>query len=325
MPHPEPFRNDAPARLWQDAPMPCRIYLPPRQACALFALALALTACGPRTPPPDPDRDRELNRFREAVQTVQERYIDADTVPLDLLISNSLRGVIEQLDPHAVIIRTGTAAPAAPPPDAPAVEYIPPGPDGIAVLRIFRFAHDTATALRDAAPAAAAPPPLGLLLDARAAAGQHYEAAAAVAEWLLPRGSVVGALVDGPGAPPRPITTRAPPRWFADLPVIALIDNQTAGPAEWLAAALQHHHRALLVGTPTRGLTQVRQPVVLDEHWTVLLSTGRALDPNGQPVTGAPLLPDIPVSPPTENDENIDWIGQRGIQVLSERLPPAPP
>ncbi len=37
-----------------------------------------------------------------------------------------------------------------------------------------------------------------------------------------------------------------------DLPLVALVDAETANTAEWLAAALQDNHRAVLVGTATQ-------------------------------------------------------------------------
>jgi carboxyl-terminal processing protease len=44
---------------------------------------------------------------------------------------------------------------------------------------------------------------------------------------------------------------------FRGWPIAVLVDRSTAGTAEWLAAALQDNHRAVVVGSPTQGARQV--------------------------------------------------------------------
>ena len=45
---------------------------------------------------------------------------------------------------------------------------------------------------------------------------------------------------------------------FRGWPIAVLVDQNTAGAAEWLAAALQDNHRAVVVGSPSRGAHQAR-------------------------------------------------------------------
>ena len=40
---------------------------------------------------------------------------------------------------------------------------------------------------------------------------------------------------------------------FRGWPMAVLVGEFTRGTAEWLAAAIQDNHRAMLVGSPTRG------------------------------------------------------------------------
>ena len=47
---------------------------------------------------------------------------------------------------------------------------------------------------------------------------------------------------------------------FRGWPIAVLVDQNTSGTAEWLAAALQDNHRAVIVGSPTAG-AQRRRPV----------------------------------------------------------------
>ena len=62
-----------------------------------------------------------------------------------------------------------------------------------------------------------------------------------------------------------------------DIPVVILVDAETASAAEVLAAALKDHNRATLVGMPTFGKGAIQYPLRLD--WL------DEKDPNGKPKT----------------------------------------
>jgi carboxyl-terminal processing protease len=47
---------------------------------------------------------------------------------------------------------------------------------------------------------------------------------------------------------------------FRGWPIAVLVDQNTSGTAEWLAAALQDNHRATIVGWPTRGAQRATYP-----------------------------------------------------------------
>lgn len=290
----------------------------------LLVATTALSGCGGREPDPPADasrRDRELRMFQESVRTVQERYVDADRVSLDILISNSIKGMVAEIDPYATLLFSG--APAAErtaiPDDVALVELIDRGNPRITVLKVYGFQPQTRKQLRALESAARDRSPAAILIDARGAAGSDYQAAADLAAWLLPRNATVGALVDKQGEPARAVTTRRAPVW-PSTPVLMLVDGDTAGPAEWLASALQFHHRVRLFGEPTRGLTVQQTPVPVTDQWTVLLTTGRALNPDGRDITGAPLVPDIQATPDPENRENVDWLYQRALETLEAEL-----
>jgi hypothetical protein len=85
---------------------------------------------------------------------------------------------------------------------------------------------------------------------------------------------------------------------FREWPLVVLIDGVTAGTAEWLAAALQDNHRAVLVGLPSASAlgmlgagVQSTIPVG-DGAWSIVLTTGRLERGDGRPLgleaAGAP-------------------------------------
>jgi carboxyl-terminal processing protease len=70
---------------------------------------------------------------------------------------------------------------------------------------------------------------------------------------------------------------------FPNLPVVVLINGDTSGGAELIAAALQDHKRAVICGQRSRGKGSVQTPLQLDRpDLTVKLTTGTFLRPSGQ-------------------------------------------
>ena len=72
---------------------------------------------------------------------------------------------------------------------------------------------------------------------------------------------------------------------FRNLPLALLVDGQTSGPAEWLAAALQDNGRAVIMGSPTKGegYTESAGPSVYPET-VLLMSTGLLERADGTPI-----------------------------------------
>src|SRR5262249_5969310 len=86
----------------------------------------------------------------------------------------------------------------------------------------------------------------GLVLDLRYASGANYAAAGSVADLVLTSEQL---LIDGGSGVARS-TAKQPP---LTLPTMVLINTQTRGAAEALAAVLRQAGAALLVGNTTAG------------------------------------------------------------------------
>lgn len=263
---------------------------------------------------------KELDLITSAIHTVHQRYIDEQAVPVDLLISNSLLGMIEAIDPNATLVnlRLSAEQPNPPSADVPLIEITQLENPAILILRIFAFEPGLTRQLRDREPALRRIQPDAILLDVRGSYGQNYMAAAALAEWFLPLDSVIGALVEKQGEPPTPVASKRPPLWEG-VPVVMLIDGKTTGPAEWAASALRFFDRVRLVGEPSAGQAMLMTTFPLSPEWGLRLSTGRALNPDGRSITGHPLTPDITAVPVPET-ENFDWIYQQGLTTLKGML-----
>jgi len=69
---------------------------------------------------------------------------------------------------------------------------------------------------------------------------------------------------------------------FVDLPLVVLIDEQSASASEALAGSLQDHDRGLLLGRRSFGKALMQSPFVLPGGDLVWLTIGRVLTPSGR-------------------------------------------
>ena len=81
-----------------------------------------------------------------------------------------------------------------------------------------------------------------------------------------------------------------------DVPMVVLIDNNTASSAEIMAGALQAAGRAQLVGETTFGTGTVLLPYTLSDGSVVRLGVERWLTPNGDLIFGKGITPTVEVT-----------------------------
>lgn len=169
-----------------------------------------------------------------------------------------------------------------PPSDTPAVvrkERLEAGPLYVRVGQVsLGLAPQLAAILRDTNLVAAAN---GLVLDLRFATGAEYGAAASAADLLAQPGAPLmdwgnGTAVAGGKAQP----------W--ELPVAVLVNHETRGAAEALAAAIRSAQAGLVIGTPTAGKAAIFRDVPLAGGLRLRLAAspvrvgdGKVLGPDG--------------------------------------------
>ena len=154
--------------------------------------------------------------------------------------------------------------------------------DATGYVRLASLARGAAAELEEAVHALRERGAERLVLDLRGNAGGLYEEGVKAAELFLSRGQLVTSLErrGQRGLDPQ-IARRS--RW-PELPLVLVVDRQTASAAELLAAALQDHGRALLVGEATYGKAYVQRIVPLTGDLALRLTTARWLPPGRDPV-----------------------------------------
>jgi carboxyl-terminal processing protease len=131
----------------------------------------------------------------------------------------------------------------------------------------------------------------GLVLDLRGNPGGTLDSAVAVSDLFLSGGRIVS--VDGRIAETKLSYDARPGQPYEALPLAVLIDEGTASAAEIIAAALQAHNRALVLGRRSYGKGSVQNVFALDGEHAVRLTTARYFTADGRSIQADGVHPDI--------------------------------
>jgi carboxyl-terminal processing protease len=135
--------------------------------------------------------------------------------------------------------------------------------------------------------------PLGYVLDLRSNPGGLLDQAVSLSDLFLHRGEIVSQRGRGKNDIDR---YYARPGDLAEgLPVVVLIDSGSASASEIVAAALQDHHRALVMGETSFGKGSVQTLLPLTARTALRLTTARYYTPSGRSVQEGGVSPDIVV------------------------------
>ena len=161
--------------------------------------------------------------------------------------------------------------------------------DTYAYLRVARVEPGLAELLRSSYEKVGADKRLkGLVLDLRFARGQDYATAVKVADRFVdtekPQLTLAGAQLR---------STTKTDAWT--IPVVVLMNRQTSGAAEALAALLRYDHVGLLLGTATAGEARLFKEFVLGDGQRLRIATGVVGLGESETLPAKGVLPDIPV------------------------------
>ncbi|HTV56395.1 MAG TPA: S41 family peptidase [Terriglobia bacterium] len=208
------------------------------------------------------------------------------TEPLGLRQLIALLQAAKSHPVHLTVIRPGdlkptdvTMKPAEV--NLPTVDTSFVGANGIGYIHIASFESKTPQEVMAALRHIGAEHLKGIILDLRNPGGV-LEAAVEVCSIFLKPGAVV-LTVEGRAVPQKTYGTVPVPS-HVDVPLITLVNGSTASAAEVVAAALQDHDRALVVGEPTFGKGVVENVVPLSNDMGLALLTAEYFTPSGRSV-----------------------------------------
>ncbi|HXW56547.1 MAG TPA: S41 family peptidase [Candidatus Cybelea sp.] len=162
----------------------------------------------------------------------------------------------------------------------PAVEYSTMLKNGVGYVHVTTFNETTDSDLAAALKELGYPKLDGLILDLRDNGGGLLNQAVGMGDMFLDKGEVI---VSHRG--------RSSPGHFyyalqgnqgVDVPLIILVNGQTASASEIVSGAIQDHDRGLIVGETTFGKGLVQSQYPLSEDTALLLTTARYYTPSGR-------------------------------------------
>lgn len=209
----------------------------------------------------------------------------------------------------------------------PLVYEVQPTSGGdVGYIRMPVFTTKSAKAMKEALTDLEKQNVKGYVLDLRQNPGGVFEASIDIARMWIGKDRLISS-VDEKGKPQKflaygPVLTRKP--------LVILVDEKSASASEVLAAALQDHKRAQLVGTPTFGKGVVQVLKSLEDGSGLVVTIAKYYTPNGKNINQLGIKPDVfvKVSPeerfkpqpsqvlPPQSDPQY----ARGLKVLAKKL-----
>ncbi len=176
--------------------------------------------------------------------------------------------------------------------------------EGIGYTRIGSITTETPRELDEAIHWLKARGVRSVVIDLRGNMGGSFVGGVDTAKRLIPAGLIVTTQGQLSQVDNQPFSSNSGMSAH-DIPVVVLVDGETASAAEVLAVALKDHNRATLVGMPTFGKGAIQYPVRLDSldekdemgrpktHKTggVRLTIAKLISPSGAPINGVGVMP----------------------------------
>ncbi len=155
----------------------------------------------------------------------------------------------------------------------------------------------------------------GIVLDLRANGGGLVEEAQLIASIFISKGTIV--TTRGRSQPTQTLVALgdAIP---ASIPMVVLVDGNTASAAEIVTAALQDHRRATVVGTHTFGKGVFQEEEPLSNGGALDITVGEYFTPNGRNLGGGGVKQGAGITPEVLVPRGVD--GSHGLDVAMSTL-----
>jgi carboxyl-terminal processing protease len=155
----------------------------------------------------------------------------------------------------------------------------------------------------------------GIVLDMRANGGGLVEEARLIASIFVEKGTIVS--TRGRTQPSETLSATGG-AISPKIPVVVLVDGNTASAAEIVTAALQDHHRATVVGTHTFGKGVFQEEEPLSNGGALDITVGQYFTPNGRNLGGAGVKQGAGISPEVLVRHGVD--SSHGLDVALTTL-----
>ncbi len=177
--------------------------------------------------------------------------------------------------------------------------------EGIATIRIYRFAADTEAGMNKAVEQILKAKARGVVLDLRGNPGGFLDAGVMVANEFIKEGKIVeerfktGEITpfsaDGKGR-------------LLEIPVVVLVNSGSASASEIVAGALQDSKRALVLGEKSYGKGSVQEVESFPDGSALRVTVAKWFTPAGRSISEEGIQPDkvVALDPKSKDDAQLD-------------------
>lgn len=151
----------------------------------------------------------------------------------------------------------------------------------------------------------------GLIVDVRANPGGLLTSVVNMLDYVLPKGMLV--YVEDKYGNREEYTSKPS---CLDIPMVVLVDQNSASASEIFAGALKDYEYATLVGKTTYGKGIVQNIIPLEEGDAIKLTTAKYFTPNGNYIHGVGVAPDVEVEYEYTGDTAAPYDRQYDSQFL---------
>jgi carboxyl-terminal processing protease len=173
--------------------------------------------------------------------------------------------------------------------------------ENIAYIQLYQFSEKASFDFRTAAIEILNSPAQKIILDLRNNPGGYLEVAQDIAGYFLERGEIVA--IEDFGEEEKKEYLAEGVAWFAEYPMVILINEGSASGSEILAGALRDNRQILLIGEKSFGKGSVQELESLKDDSSLKITIAKWLTPKGDSITDVGLEPDIKIEMTSEDYE----------------------
>lgn len=148
-----------------------------------------------------------------------------------------------------------------------------------------------------------------LVIDLRDNGGGIVDEALEILDCMLDKNQIALITVDKDG---KEQISKTEKNKTIDIPIVVLVNEQTASASEIMAGALKDHKRAIIVGTKTYGKGVIQELMYLTSGAALKLTTNEYYTPNRNKINEIGIMPDYEIKLTKEEDTQL----QKAIELL---------
>jgi hypothetical protein len=245
--------------------------------------------------------------MEETIRALKANFVDPNALKDQEINRATLQGLLTRLHGGAILLPGKTTNTGSPVPF-----YSEVLGNHIGYVRIGALSPDNLAALDKALVDFAAKKIDALIIDLRATSSGDFNLAAEMTKRFVPKGKTLWTLRKTAAHQDRFFSNDRDPVFQGTIMV--LLDGETSGPAEAMAAAFRAHDQVLLIGQPSAGRAVEYSDFPLTSGKILRVAVAEVIGPNGASLFPDGVKPDLPVELPLAQKHQIfSQSAQRGL------------